>query len=166
MNKIRQTQKRRLGFEALEGRLTLSTGLAVASSHAHALIRNQGVREIPVSFHGHTSTNGSTQTTSDLVGTIGRQRFTGYGSATVSGTTVLGGDVYLSNGQGSLHLKLGSGVFTRVRRDARQEVPFVVVEATGSYASFTGTTGMGSTWKVPANPNRPSTFSGYINNLA
>jgi hypothetical protein len=162
MNKIRPKQKRSPSLEVLEGRLTLSTGLAVDSPHTHALVRSLPHGAIPVSFRGHTSTSGSTQTTPDLTGRIGHDRFTGYGSATVSGAAVLGGDVYLSNRKGSLHLKLDSVSFTQVGRSQRPEVPFVVVEATGKYASFAGATGIGTAWNVPANPERTSTFSGFV----
>jgi hypothetical protein len=162
MKKIRPKQKRSLSLEVLEGRLTLSTGLAVASPHTHALVRGLTHGGIPVSFRGHTSTSGSTQTTPDLTGRIGHDRFTGSGSATVSGAAVLGGDVYLSNSQGNLHLKLDPGSFTQVGRRQRQEVPFVVVQATGKYASFIGATGVGTAWNVPANPKRTSTYSGFV----
>jgi hypothetical protein len=95
---------------------------------------------------------------------MGPGQFTGSGSETIAGKQVLGGDAYLTNSQGSLHLQFDSGAFTRVGRRQRQGVPFVVVEATGKYGSFTGATGVGTTWNVPASPNRASTFSGYINN--
>jgi hypothetical protein len=159
MNKIRPRQKRSPSFEALEGRMTLSTGLAVVSPHTHALVRSLAQHRITAVFKGHTSSNGSTQVTPDLTGRIGTDPLTGYGSATVSGNIVQGGDVYLSSSQGSIHLQLATAVGTH----PRQKVPIVVVNATGNYASLTGLTGVLTTWNVPANPNRASTFSGYLN---
>jgi hypothetical protein len=162
MNKNRRTQKRSLRFEALEGRFTLSTGLTTASSYAHAMVMSRIQRTIPFNFRGHTSTSGATLTIPDLAGTIGNVRFTGYGSATTSGIQVVGGDAYLTSKQGGLHLKFETGSFTQVARRQRQSVPFVIVEATGKYSSYVGATGMGTTWSVPANPKRISTFSGVL----
>lgn len=144
MNKIRRTQKRSLGFESLEGRLTLST-------------------TTPFNFHGHAFTSGSTESIPDLAGTIGNKRFTGSGSATTAGTLVEGGNAHLTSPQGSLDLQFGSGTFTQVGRRQRQQVPVTIVKATGAYASFTGATGMGTTWNVPASSKQLSTFSGFIN---
>ncbi len=160
MNKIRPRQKRSLGFEALEGRLTLSTGLAVASPHTHALVMSQ--KRIPATFKGHASINGLTEVTPDLTGRIGRDRFTGSGSATLSGTIVQGGDASLSNSQGSIRFSLGIASVTQVGKRTRQKVPIVVTDATGKYASYIGTTGLLTTWNVPTRPNATSTFSGYL----
>jgi hypothetical protein len=125
---------------------------------------NQTQRTIPFTFRGHTSISGSTQTTLDLAGNIGNYRFTGTGIVTTSGNLVLSGDAYLTGRQGSLHLKFDTGSLTQVGRRQRQSVPLVVMEATGKYAPFTGATGMGTAWSIPANPRRLSTFSGYMNN--
>ena len=163
MNQLRPRQKRSLGFEALEGRLTLSTGLAAASPHAHALAMSQTQDQIPATFRGHTSINGSTEETSDLTGRIGHDRFTGSGSATISGTIVQGGDAYLSNSRGSIQFSLGAASVTKVGRRTRQAVPIVVTEATGKYAQFSGTTGLLTTWNVPARANATATFSGFLN---
>jgi hypothetical protein len=73
-----------------------------------------------------------------------------------------GGDVYLSNSQGTLHLKLGAGSITGVGKHSKQEVPILVQQATGKYARLNGTTGLLTTWNIPANPNRLSNFSGYL----
>ncbi len=162
MNRICPRQKRSLGFEALEGRLTLSTGLAVASPHTHALVVTRAAGTIPATFKGHTTINGSTETTPDLTGRIGRDRFSGYGSATLSGTIVQVGDAYLSNSQGTIHFTLETASVTQVRRRTRQSVPIVITEATGKYASYIGATGLLKTWNVPARPNATSTFSGYF----
>jgi hypothetical protein len=164
MKKFRQKQTRSLGFESLEGRLTMSTGLAGASLHAHAHIMKQIQRTIPFTFRGHTSISGSTQTIPDLAGKIGNVRFKGTGSVTIGGTQVLGGDAYLTSRQGSLHLQFGSSSITQVGRRQRQQVPFTIVGATGLYSPYVGTTGMGTAWSVPANPKQLSTFSGFINN--
>jgi hypothetical protein len=163
MKKIRPRQKRSLSLEALEGRLTLSTGLAVASPHTHALVMRLTHGKIPAVFKGHVSVNGSAQVTLDLAGRIGKDQFAGNGSGTTSGTIVQSGDVYLSNSQGSLHLKLDTASVTRVRKRLRQIVPVVIAKSTGKYAQWTGRTGLLTTWKVPARPNAVSSFSGFLN---
>ena len=162
MNRIRPRQKRSLGFEALEGRLTMSTGLAVASPHTHALAMSRARDQIPASFKGHASINGTTEVTPDLTGRIGRERLAGSGTATLSGTVVEGGEAELSNSQGSIQFSLGSASVTHVGKRTRQEVPIVVSGATGAFAPYVGTTGVLTTWNVPANPNATSTCSGYL----
>ena len=77
MMRIRPKRQRTVGFEALEGRLALSTGIAVASPHVHQAIVRAAQRSIPASFHGRTSISGSTLTTTNLTGKIGNDRFTG-----------------------------------------------------------------------------------------
>jgi hypothetical protein len=121
-------------------------------------------RTIPFTFHGHASASGSTVSIPDLAGKIGNTRFSGSGSATVGGNSVMSGDAFLTSKQGSLHLQFGSGFFTKVGRRQRQEVPFAIVGATGLYSPYIGTTGLGTTWTIPANPRRLSTLSGFINN--
>ncbi len=66
-------------------------------------------RQVPVSFRGHVSVSGSTVTTTNLTGTIGRDHFTGYGTGTTSGTIFQGGDVYLSNSKPFLWSRLENG---------------------------------------------------------
>jgi hypothetical protein len=162
MNKIRPKQKRSLSLEVLEGRLTLSTGLAVTSPHTHALVRSLTQHKIQAAFKGHTSINGQTELIPDLTGRIGNNRFTGYGTGTISNNIVQSGDVYLSNSQGSLHLQFGTASVIQVGKRSRQEVPVVVLESTGKDARLTGMTGMLTTWNIPASPNRTSTFSGFL----
>jgi hypothetical protein len=164
MNRNRARQKRTPKFEALEGRLVLSTGMAmgVISHPAHALVRSQPQRQVPASFSGHTSVSGSTVTTTNLTGTIGRDHFTGSGTGTTSGTIFQGGDVYLSNKQGTIHLKLSPATVTQVGKRIRQTVAVVALDATGKYAPFIGSPGSLTTWNVPARPNATASFSGVF----
>jgi hypothetical protein len=124
------------------------------------VVAKQLQRAVPFSFNGHTTVSGSTQTIPDLVGRIGNVRFTGSGSATISGTLVVGGDAFLTSRQGNIDLEFGTGTFTQVGRRMRQEVPVTVVAATGKFFSYVGLTGTGNSWNIPANPKRLSTFSG------
>jgi hypothetical protein len=163
MNRIRPRQKRSLGFEGLEGRLTLSTGLGVASPHTHALVMGRPAGSISATFKGHTTIEGTTQTTPDLTGRIGTDQFTGSGTGTTSGKIVQSGDVSLSNSLGTIQLSLETASVTRAGRRTRQAVPIVVTQATGKYAQYTGSTGMLTTWNVPTNPNATSTFAGFLN---
>ncbi len=164
MNRIRPRQKRTPGFEALEGRLVLSTGMGTGeiSHHAHALVSSQPQRQVPASFRGHVSITGSTVTTTNLTGAIGRDRFTGYGTGTTSGTIFEGGDVYLSNKQGSIHLRLSPATVTQVGKRMRQSVAVVALDATGKYAQYTGSTGELTTWNIPGRPSATSSFSGVF----
>jgi hypothetical protein len=142
----------------------MSTGLAGASLHAHAVVMKQIQRTIPFTFRGHTSRNGSMLTIPDLAGKIGNVRFNGNGSLAAAGTQVLGGDAYVTGKQGSIHLQFGTGTFTKVGGRKRELVPLTVVGATGLYSPYVGTTGMGTAWNVPTNPKQLSSFSGFINN--
>ncbi len=163
MNSIRPRQNRTPAFESLEGRLALSTGLAVASPHAHAPDMARPAGSISATFKGHTTTDGSTETTPDLTGRIGTDRFTGSGSSTTSGKIVQGGEADLSNSQGTIQFRLESASVSQVAHRTRQAVPIVVTEATGKYAPYVGSTGELTTWNVPARSGATSTFSGYIN---
>ena len=164
MNRIRPRQKRTPRFEALEGRLVLSTGMGmgVVSHHAHALVRSQPQRQVPASFRGHVSMNGSTVTTTNLTGMIGRDHFTGSGTGTMSGTIFQGGDVYLSNKQGTIHLQLSPATVTQVGKRTRQTVAVVALDATGKYAPFIGSPGELRTWNIPTKANATASFSGIF----
>ena len=109
------------------------------------------------------SVSGSTVTMTNLTGTIGRDRFTGSGTGTVSGTIFQGGDVYLSNKKGTIHLRLSPATVTQVGKRIRQSVAVVALDSTGKYARFTGDTGTLTTWNVPARPNATASFSGVFN---
>jgi hypothetical protein len=162
MNQHRPRQKRSLGFEALEGRLTLSTGLAMASPHTHAVVLSRTPGKVQATFKGHTLTDGATQMIPDLTGKIGHDQFTGSGSATISNKIVQGGEVSLENSQGNIQLSLGLASVTHAGKRLRQRVPIVITQATGQYAAYAGMTGMLTSWNVPANPNKPSSFSGFV----
>jgi hypothetical protein len=131
------------------------------SHHAHAL-GSQAHRQVPASFRGHVSVSGSTVTTSHLTGTIGRDHFTGSGTGTTSGTIFEGGDVYLSNKQGTILLQLSPATVTQVGKRIRQTVAVVAIDATGKYAPFIGSPGELRTWSVPAKPNATASFTGIF----
>jgi hypothetical protein len=165
MNRIRPRQKRSLRFEALEGRLVLSTGgIGVISPQAHVLVRSQvqAQRQVPASFRGHVSESGSTVTTTNLTGTIGRDHFKGSATGTTSGTIFQGGYVYLSNSKGSVTLKLFPATVTQVGKRIKQTVAAVALDCTGKYAQYTGSPGELTTWNVPARPNATASFSGVF----
>ena len=163
MNRIRPRQKRTPRFEALEGRLVLSTGgIGVISPQAHVLVRSQAQRQVPASFRGHLSESGSTVTTTNLTGTIGRDHFKGSATGTTSGTIFQGGYVYLSNSKGSVTLKLFPATVTQVGKRIKQTVAAVALDCTGKYAQYTGSPGELTTWNVPARPNATASFSGVF----
>ena len=162
MMRIRPKRQRTVGFEALEGRLALSTGMALASPHVHQAIVRAAQRSIPASFHGRTSISGSTLTTTGLTGKIGNDRFTGYGTGTMVGNLFQSGNVYLSNSQGAIQLSL-SAIEVQVRKTMRREVATTVVAATGKYASFVNDPGIITTWHVSTQPNAPARFAGTLN---
>jgi hypothetical protein len=162
MTRIRPKRQRAVGFEALEGRLALSTGMAVAAPHAHHAIVRAAKRSIPASFHGRTSINGSALATTNLTGKIGTDRFTGYGTGTLVNNLFQSGTVYLSNSRGSVQLSL-SAIQVKVRKTTRLEFATTVVAASGKYATFVNDTGIINTWHVSPQPNAPASFSGKLN---
>jgi hypothetical protein len=162
MTGIRPKRQRAVGFEALEGRLTLSTGMAVASPQVHQAIVRAAQSTIPASFHGITSISGSTLTTSSLTGKIGTDQFTGSGTGTIVGNLFQSGNVYLSNSQGSVQFSLVA-IQVKVRRTMRREVATMVVAASGKYAPYLNHTGLITTWHVVNRPNAPAHFSGALN---
>ena len=162
MNMIRRRRKSSFSIEALEGRLTLSTGLAAPSPHAHAMVMHASSGQIRATFKGHTSINGSTESTPDLTGKIGPDRFTGYGSGTTSNNIVQSGEVFLSNSQGSIQLQLGTASVSHIRKKIRQKVPILIQQSTGKYAQWSGLSGVLTTWNTPSRPKAISTFSGFL----
>jgi len=166
MTRIRSKRQRPLAFEALEGRLALSAGMgmAVASHSAALVVMSQTQKTIPASFKGHVQiVNGSTLVITNLSGTIGTNRLTGFATGTVVGTQFEGGDVYLSNGPASVHLKLGPAFVVKVGKSSKQEVPVLAVSATGRFATYAGSTGILTTWSIPANPKAFATVAGFFN---
>jgi hypothetical protein len=164
MTRIRTKRQRPLAFEALEGRLALSTGMAVASHHTHAMVVSPTQKTIPASFKGHNQIlNGSELVITNLRGTIGRDHFTGYGTGTVAGTVFQGGTVLLSNGNGTVELGLGTAVVVKAGKHPRQDVSLVVTAATGKYASDVGMTGILNKWNTPAKPSATASFGGFLN---
>jgi hypothetical protein len=151
-----------LGFEALEGRLALSSGIDVPSHHIHAAIERVSQRNIPASFQGRTTITGSTLTISSLTGRIRSDRFTGYGSATIGGNVFYSGNVFLSNRRGSVQLELETGQTVQIGKSSREVIPVVVVAASGKYALYVNHLGAITTWNVPTKPNAPARFSGFL----
>jgi hypothetical protein len=166
MKSMRSKRLRFLGFESLEGRLALSTGMGIAAvSHpAGAVEMSQTQRTIPASFKGHVQIiNGTEMMTTNLRGTIGTDHLTGSGTGVVAGRLFMGGTVSLNNSLGSMQLELGSSYTVKVKRHSRQEVNLVVVAGTGKYASYVGATGLLNSWNTPVKPTSTATFGGYFN---
>ena len=62
-------------------------------------------------------------------------------------------------------LELGAAVVLNPgKKHPRQNVAVVVADATGiKYGPFAGSTGILTTWNVPAKPNATATFAGFLN---
>ena len=107
MTQVRPKRQRRVEFRALEGRLALNPrhGRRLSSRPRIGCASSQ--RSIIASFRGHVSISGSTVSFNDLTGKVAKIQFTGYGSGAVAGKLFQGGDVYLSNSQGNIHLPSG-----------------------------------------------------------
>jgi hypothetical protein len=166
MMRIRSNRQRSIAFDALEGRLALSTGMgaAAASHHVATADTSQTPKTIPASFKGHSQIlNGTELVTTGLKGIIGKDHFTGSGTGTVAGTLFQGGDSSLSNSKGSIELGLDPAVVVMQGKHSRQEVSVVVTAASGKYASYVGMTGLLNTWNTPTKPNSTASFSGYFN---
>jgi hypothetical protein len=152
-------RQRKAAFEALEGRLALSTGMAMPPAGIqHAIVR-AAQRSIPASFKGQVSISGSTLTTTNLHGHIGTDRLTGYGTGTQVGNQFQGGQVFLSNSQGGIELGLSPTYVTRVGRAKTRTFAITVENATGKYAAFATSTGTITKWNVPDRPNATATFA-------
>ena len=164
MNRIRPKKKLSPSFEALEGRLALSTGVEVITHPAHVLVKSPAHRQVPFSFKGHVSVSGSTVTITKLTGTIGRDHFTGSGTGKTSGTIFQGGYVYLNNSKGRVTLQLSPATVTQVGKRTRQSVAVVAVESSGKYDPYTGNgnTGTLTTWNIPVQLKATATFSGVL----
>jgi hypothetical protein len=113
MNRNRSQRQRPISFEALEGRLALSTGMGIAAvaHRGHALVMNPS--HVPASFKAHVQINGTTLTVTNLRGRIGTDHMTGSGTGTVAGKQFEGGTISLSNNLGSVELELGSAFFVK-----------------------------------------------------
>ncbi len=159
MTRIRPKRQRAVGFEALEGRLALSTGMAVASPHIHEAIVRASQRSIPASFTGRVSTDGPTLTTTNLRGHIGPDRFTGSGTGTEVGKAFQGGDVNLSNSQGTIELQLSPFYTERVGKTTTNTFGITVVSATGKYLPYLTSQGRITRWNVPDKPGATASFA-------
>jgi hypothetical protein len=152
MIRIRPKRRRNIAFEALEGRLALSTGMSLPSHQIHHAVVRSLQHKIPASFKGRVSISGSELTTTNLKGRIGPDRFTGYGTGTIVGNRFQGGDVFLSNSNGTIHLGLSPLFAVRVGKAKSQK-----------YAPFVGSTGTVTRWNVPARQNAQASVSGVFN---
>ncbi len=131
----------------------------MASPHVRDAIERASERSIPASFVGHVSISGSTLTTTNLRGHIGKYQLTGYGTGAVAGKQFEGGDVYLGNSQGNIQLGLSPTYQVRAGRSLTRTFAISVVDATGAYAPFATSTGTITRWNVPAKPNATARFS-------
>jgi hypothetical protein len=164
MTPIHSRRQRHPGFEALEGRLALSTGMGIpVSAHHAAVVMSQTVKSIPASFTSRVQIlNSSELMTSNLKGKIGTAHFTGYATGTVAGLQFEGGSVYLSNNKGTVQLSLGPAFVVKAGKHPKQAVDVGVVQSSGKYLAYAGRAGVLTTWNVPARPNAIANFSGYF----
>jgi hypothetical protein len=138
-------------------------GTAVAPHHAEIVARRQTPSSIPASFKGHVHINGTNLTTTNLKGTIGRDRFSGSGTGTTVNKVFQGGTVSLNNNSGSVEFSLSAAFVVKTgRKTTKQEVTLTAVNATGKYAPYVGMTGTLTTWNVPAKPSAFASFSGSL----
>jgi hypothetical protein len=163
MTGIRPKRQRNVGFEALEGRLALSTGMVVAPPGVHHALARASMHSIPASFKGQVSINGSTLSTTNLHGHIGPDHLTGYGTGTQVGKQFEGGEVFLSNSQGSIQLGLSPTFVIRVGKSKSRTFAITVESATGKYAQFAASTGTITKWNVPDRPNATASFAAVFN---
>ncbi len=159
MTRNRPTRQRTVSFEALEGRLALSTGVGVASPHLHAGVARTAQQKISASFKGVVQTDGSALDTQNLRGHIGPDRLAGYGTGTETGNQFQGGNAYLGNDQGAIDLALSPLYSVRVGKKKTRTFAITVVSATGKYAPFLTSTGIITRWNVPARQGATASFS-------
>jgi hypothetical protein len=164
MTRIRLKQQRRLGFEALEARLALSTGMGMSATFHHTEIAHvsQTQTSLKASFTGRAQLTASTIAINNLKGTIGPDHFTGTFNGTKAGTHFLGGTVFLHNSAGTITYSLTPGSVVKVGKSSKQQYNFVAVEGTGKYASFVGATGNLTKLTVPAKKSGPASIQGTL----
>jgi hypothetical protein len=143
MKRFRPTRQTTAVFETLEGRWALSAGLAVVSHHADAAVRSHSPRKVPVFISGELSVGGgTTATVTNVAGRIGKADFdSGSGSGTISGNEFQGGDIEVSNGQGTIELGLGAARIVIIGGYQKMNVKVVAVNGGGAYSQVTGSTG-------------------------
>jgi hypothetical protein len=160
MTRSRSKRQRPVSFEALEGRLVLSTGMGMAMVPHHSHSPAMSTIHIPASFKGRVQISGTTLTVTDLRGKIAGSPMTGYGTGTAVGRQFEGGTVWLSNSAGTIELGLGPDYVVKVKGHPKRDVPVTIVNATGPYAGYIGITGTLTSWNVPAKPTKNASFSG------
>jgi hypothetical protein len=165
MKRTRSKRQHSLAFDALEGRVALSSGIGtpLAAPRFAAVMMSQLRKTVQASFKGRVQfPSASDVAVTSLSGKIGKDHFTGFGNGGLAGTLFLGGDVYLSNGQGTVHLRLGPAITIRAGKHPRQKVSVVVADSSGKYASIAGSSGTLTTWNVPARQNAVASFGGTL----
>ncbi len=142
--------RRRLTFDALEGRLTLSAGMGMVAASHHAEIAHPNVKSLKATFTGRVSLSGTTYTSSNVKGTIGPAKFTGNAEILTQNHLLEGGYVNLTNSQGTLEFQLEPGNPVKVGKSYKQPVGLLAIEGTGAYSSYIGATGNVTKFKLPA----------------
>ena len=154
--------RRRLTFDSLEGRLTLSAGMGMVAASHHAEIAHTDVKSLKATFTGRVTLSGSTYTSSNLKGTIGPAKFAGTAQVLTQGQALAGGYVNLSNSQGTLEFQLVPGNPVKVGKTVKQPVGLLAIEGTGAYASYIGATGNVTKFKLPAKGSGPATITATV----
>jgi len=154
--------RRRLTFDALEGRLTLSAGMGTIASSHHAEIAHTNQKSLKASFTGHVTLSGTTYSSSNLKGTIGPSKFSGTAQVLTQGSLLQGGYVNLSNSKGTLEFQLIPGSPVKVGKTVRQPVGLLAIEGTGAYTSYIGATGNVTKIKLPAKGSGPATITATV----
>jgi hypothetical protein len=162
MAQVRSKRQRPLNLEALEGRLTLSSGIgtAVAAHQAGLAHVSQMQKTVKASFTGRVQVAGTLLTTNNLKGNIGPDHFTGTGHVTNVNNHYENGSVNLHNSKGTIDFALIPGSYIKVGKTMQQQVNLLVVGATGKYASYLGLTGTVTKWNVPAKQNATAVLRG------
>lgn len=137
-----QLTRRRIGFEALENRLTPSGGAAASFLHGATVFAHKVPKTIPITLSGHVAVmGGSNVTLSGVSGKLGKVHLAGSGSGTLSGNQFEGGAINLSNSSGSVQLFLGLGTAKHVGKNTKLKVIVTAESGMSKYAPLNNTAG-------------------------
>ena len=157
---LTRTTRRLPQFESLEQRVTLSVGLA----HPGIAVSAQKFVPIPGTLTGGTSkllTGTDIVLVGGLSGKWGRVQFRAFANLSVSGDSLLNGELHLANSKGTLLVNLEPGKLVESGKNERLKVVMIVGQCTGPYAAVEGAAGT-ATLKLTSSKS-PTNAPQYIN---
>jgi hypothetical protein len=152
-----------IAFETLEKRLALSGAAAAARLHGAEVFAHRMPKKIPIALTGQVSViNGATITVSGVTAKLGKVRFSGTGSGTLSGRQFEGGSVLLSNASGGVTLLLGTASAKHAGKNTKLKVTVTAENGTGGFVQLDKAAGSVNL-VIPDKAGAASSFKGTFN---